>query len=328
MSYLLKQKKLILLPTLLAVFYNLYFGAFGNGMDIGFLLYADLLAGAAMAVFFMLDIHRFYQEKRRKEELLRMDSLVWMEFEDSGESRIARHDAVILQRQLEAQFRMNCDLQDYMARWLHEVKLPLSAALLMNEKIADAALRHTQKEQLERIRQQLNMALLGAKAQSSLFDLQVRRVNLLDCVKTSVHNNQFFLIQKQFQIDLRVPETLVYTDRTWLVYLLDQLVQNAVKYAGAQPMLKIYTEDGEETVRLFVEDNGEGILESDVRRIFERGYTGSSHHNGKYKSTGMGLYLADTIAKRLEHPLEVESVYGEYTRFAVSMRRASNLTKM
>lgn len=72
-------------------------------------------------------------------------------------------------------------------------------------------------------------------------------------------------------------------------------------------------------IRLFIEDNGEGIRESDIRRIFEKGYTGSNYHNGKYKSTGMGLYMADKIAGKLGHEISAESRYGEYTRFCVRL---------
>ena len=53
-------------------------------------------------------------------------------------------------------------------------------------------------------------------------------------------------------------------------------------------------------VTLWIEDNGEGIAQCDIRRVFEKGFTGRNYHNGKYKSTGMGLYLAAQIAKRLE----------------------------
>ena len=81
-------------------------------------------------------------------------------------------------------------------------------------------------------------------------------------------------------------------------------------------------EDFEEAcpMKLFIEDNGEGIRESDIRRVFEKGYTGSNYHNGKYKSTGMGLYMAEKIAGKMGHQISVESRYGEYTRFGITFR--------
>jgi len=155
-------------------------------------------------------------------------------------------------------------------------------------------------------------------------DLQIERISLEACVKASIKNNRFFLIQKKFTIDIQVENILVYSDFAWLVYILDQLLGNAAKYASKeQPQLKIWAgkESKEaEQVCLFIEDNGEGIKDSDIRRVFEKGFTGQNYHNGKYKSTGMGLYLVQKVADKLEHKISVESVFGKYTRFCIALR--------
>lgn len=74
---------------------------------------------------------------------------------------------------------------------------------------------------------------------------------------------------------------------------------------------------------LYVEDHGQGIRDQDMGRIFEKGFTGSNYHNGRYKSTGMGLYLASKIAGRLGHEIRVESEYGSYARFCVILKANS-----
>ena len=50
----------------------------------------------------------------------------------------------------------------------------------------------------------------------------------------------------------------MYTDKEWMIYVLDQLIANAVKYAQDQPKLSVWTEEEGEDVRLVVEDYGEG----------------------------------------------------------------------
>ena len=161
-------------------------------------------------------------------------------------------------------------------------------------------------------------------------DLQIRKVFLGECVKTSIHNNRFFLIQGGFRVQADTGELAVYTDPQWLVYILDQLIGNAVKYGKkapreeeALPALKIWAEEQDHTVTLWVEDRGQGIQKQDMERIFEKGYTGSNYHNGKYKSTGMGLYMAKTIMERMGHGIKAESIYGEYSRFSVIFRENS-----
>jgi len=68
---------------------------------------------------------------------------------------------------------------------------------------------------------------------------------------------------------------------------------------------------------LYIEDHGEGIQRQDIERIFDKGFTEANHHNGQYKSTGIGLYMVDMIVKKLGHEILVESEYGKYTRFQI-----------
>lgn len=319
MKFLQKNGKWIGILLFVIAAYNLYFIFLMHDGHMQRLFYLDFLLAVILFLLIGTDAYGYYARKKIKDELLQADYVICRELGWDENLDVAQHDAAVLEEQLREQFDLNCDLQDYIAKWCHEVKLPLSASLLMNEKISDAQLRTSQKEQLERIRQQLNGALLGCKVQSRLFDLQVRAVNLAECVKTAVHNNQYFLIQKQFEIQMNVEPVQIYTDKSWLVYVLDQLIQNSMKYMGENPVLKIWSVQEAGRVELAVEDNGEGIAENDMRRIFERGYTGSSHHNGKYKSTGMGLYMAAQILERLGHEIAVESAYGVYTRFVIGI---------
>lgn len=314
-----EYRKSICGMLLTAAAYNLYFIFLLPEVKLFYLLYLDFLVLCVMTVYFGRDIWKERQRQRKKRELLSRDFLIYQEFGDGENMDIVKHDITVLEKQLNEQFTMNCELQDYFARWCHEIKIPLTAVWLMVEKTEDALLKKSMKEQVERMNMQLRSALLGAKVQSSLFDLQIRKTSLLQCVKNSIHNNQFFLIDKHFSIEL--PDSsdyMVYTDPAWLTYVLDQLISNSIKYAGENPALTISYQEKEETIRLCVEDNGEGIREQDIRRIFEKGYVGSNYHNGQYKSTGMGLYMASVILQRLGHDIAVESKYGEKTRFTIT----------
>lgn len=298
MKNYLRQKKGYLGALAVGVVYHVYFLWLLPGVKLSYLWYLDILVAAGLSACFILQFLKF-----RKEEL---------------EAVRKSERAKTLEEELRRQFALNCDLQDYITRWCHEVKLPLSAALLIAEKLECGEERKLLQEQLERMNQLLANALLGCKVQSSLFDLQIHAVSLGECVRASIRNHQFFLIQRHFEMDVQVGEETVYTDKAWLVYILDQLLGNAVKYAGerAELIIKSVREGG--GIRLTVEDRGVGIREDEIRRVFDRGFTGSNHHNGQYRSTGMGLYMAKLIADRLGHGLAVESVFGEYTRFTIT----------
>ena len=323
MNYLKRRYTSILTAVLPCVAYNLYFLFLLPEVKVFYLLYLDFLIAVGMGLWFCADYSRDRLRQRKKQEFLERDSVIWKEFRDGEDADIMAHDAALLEEQLKEQFAMNCEQQDYFAGWCHEVKIPLTASLLLAEKMKESSLKQSMKEQLERINLQLRTAMLGAKLQSSLFDLKVGRTSLLQCVKNSVHNNQFFLIRSHFTLEIEIgegEEVFVYTDPSWLTYVLDQLLGNAVKYAGKQPKLKIYSRKREDALQLCVEDNGEGIKESDIRRIFEKGYTGSNRYNGKYKSTGMGLYMVSVILGKLGHEILVESEYQKGSRFTITFR--------
>lgn len=317
---------------LLMLSFNLYFLFLMWMAQVKYLLYLDLLLLVFLAVVEGMAFFDFWRKECRKKVFLQEDDLICEAFSAMEDWEIFEHDRLILEKRLQDKFVENCDLQDYVAKWCHEFKIPLSAALLISEKIRDADVRTDMREQLERMNWQMSMMMQGCRLQSPLFDMQIRQVSLEKCVRASIRNNQFFLIQKKFQIDIQTSDVVVYTDEVWLTYILDQILNNAVKYARAdeEHHIRFWAEKASErfetlyeeacVVRLFIEDNGEGIRESDIRRIFEKGYTGSNYHNGRYKSTGMGLYMADQIAGRLEHRISVESCYGEYTRFCVTLR--------
>lgn len=331
-GYLKTRWKCVLFCGAVFAAFHFYFACLMPGGSGRYLFYLDFLLLSLAGVLAVLDYREFLRWQREKRRFLEQEELICRVYPGFVNRELAEHDVRILERQLAERFRENCDLQDYVAKWCHELKLPLAAGLLIQGKIRDVKLRNEMREQLERMNRQISSMLLGCRLQGELFDLQVRQVRLRDCVRASIQNNQFFLIQKGFVIRVLVGEEMVYTDPAWLVYVLDQLIANAVKYVKEEgrkengesradvPGIRFWTARELGVVRLFVEDAGVGIRDCELPRIFEKGFTGQNTHNGRYKSTGMGLYLAAKIAGRMGHELGVESEYGSYTRFSVVFR--------
>lgn len=320
MSYFKRRGRQYFLSGVVFLSFNLYFILLIQERRREYLWYLDFLILLFLLVFAGIDICFFRQKEKKKQRLLFQEDVIYRQMGDFENREIAEHDVRILEAQLKEKFQENCELQDYAARWCHEFKIPLAAGLLMVERLEDASERQALREQLERMNGQVRSMMAGCRLQGALADFQIRRTDLRECVKRSVKNNQFFLIQKGIALSMQVEELSVYTDPEWLVYILDQLIDNAVKYTKKDPerQLRLWTEGREEKVSLWIEDNGEGIKDSDIRRIFEKGYTGSNYHNGKYKSTGMGLYMVSKIIRGLGHEIQAESEYGVYTRFRIT----------
>jgi signal transduction histidine kinase len=160
--------------------------------------------------------------------------------------------------------------------------------------------------------------------------LQVEEYSLDSIVREAVKRNSSFFISKGINLTLDVLQYNVMTDKKWLSYILDQLLNNACKYVEAGDSIRLYAREDERAVTLFVYDSGTGIAPKDINRIFDRGFTGD---NGRkvIKSTGMGLYFSKKIADMLGHTLGVKSEAGAYTEFSVVFHKLSdyfNVTKM
>lgn len=305
-AYWRKRAGTILLVVCLILFFYLYWGLLVPDISGRYEAYFNLLL--AVILLFLLVIDFVRQRKWEQDQ------------------EIMLQDTESLKRRLVEQAQENRELQDYVAKWCHEIKIPLAAALLMNEEILDAQQRRGLRGQLERVSKQVNSMLLGCRLQGEWLDLQIKAVSLRECVNTAIKNNSFFLIQNKFTLDIRTGDEKVHTDPSWLVYILDQIFSNAIKYALEEPCLIIWSESSQDTVTLYIEDHGEGICGEDIRRVFEKGFTGSSHHNGKYKSTGMGLYMVSKIIEKLEHEIHIESESGKYTKVSILFHEYGSLS--
>lgn len=258
MNYLKRYLKYICLIIFICLAFNLYYIFLVDNKQIDLLVYLDFLLVIVILIFSFFEYLGYRKTKRKKDELLKLNTLIFNEFEDIDVA-IIEHDINYLKNELQNQYDINSNLQDYFARWCHEIKIPLSSLVLMNEKILDNDLKQAMKYSLEKIKQQLNYVMLGCKVQSHLYDLKVTKINLLDCIKSSIRNNRFFLIEKKFDIKIDIDETFVYSDKEWLTYIIDQLINNAIKYSKKDPYLKIWTKKDKNETSLFIEDNGEGI---------------------------------------------------------------------
>lgn len=314
MTFFKQHRATIVSSLFLIVAFNLYFIFLVPQGFSFYLIYFDVLLCILFFFIYFITFYRYHQKQKQKQALLMSDELILPQYPQLLDSDIIEHDFQLLKQVVQDQYQRNCDLQDDLAKWCHEVKLPLSALLLMNEKVSDPTLRLSIKDQLARITQLLNTALLSCKIQSNYYDFQVKEVDLARCVHASIHNLQFFFIKEHFELQLEPMNETIFTDQEWLIYALDQLLANAIKYHEASPILHIWCEKHNREVHLYLEDNGIGIQDSDLPNIFERGFTGSNHHNGSYQSTGMGLYLVSFILTHLGHEIIITSEYGKYTR--------------
>ncbi len=189
------------------------------------------------------------------------------------------------------------EYKEYIEQWIHEVKTPITAMKLLCENHRSLFFREVLAE-LEKINQYTEQALYYARSEHAEKDYSVREVNLCDVVHSAIADHKYLLRQSNMTVEIDEIETKVYTDEKWVRFILNQIIGNAIKYCAEQPVLHFEASKTNGKIVLSVSDNGIGIPQSDLPRIFEKGFTGQNGRTGK-NSTGIGLYLCKRLCDKL-----------------------------
>lgn len=123
-----------------------------------------------------------------------------------------------------------------------------------------------------------------------------------------------FLLEKKISLDFQPTNYKVLTDEKWLVFVIEQLLSNAIKYTN-KGKISIYPLEDK---KLVIEDTGIGISQEDIPRIFDKGFTGYNGRTDK-KATGLGLYLCKNILDKLSHKISIESEVGVKTKVILDL---------
>lgn len=221
------------------------------------------------------------------------------------------------------------EINDYITKWVHEIKIPISVSELLIDKIEENnelnfSISEGLRGELERIKFLIEQVLYAGRASSYSEDLTVNEINLKKVVRDAIKKNSFFFISKKIDLKLGDMNFNVMTDKKWISYILEQIINNACKYVDEEKgAIVISAKENEKEVKLSVKDNGVGIPLKDIKRVFDKGFTGENGRRGS-KSTGMGLYFSKKMVQKLNHNIEVTSEVGNYTEFTLVFYKLSD----
>lgn len=218
------------------------------------------------------------------------------------------------------------EYREYVERWVHEIKAPITAARLICREL-DGETRRKLIVELSQIEAHVERALFYARAENPEQDCLFRQIELEKIAALAIENHRSLLIQNDIRVEMENMNCAVYTDEKWSVFILGQLLQNAARYRGPEPVITLSAKPLGRQTQLIVHDNGIGIPAHELPRVFERGFTGS---NGRIRggSTGIGLYLCRKLAVFLELELRMDSQEGAETTVTLTFPAKENLTKL
>ncbi len=205
---------------------------------------------------------------------------------------------------------------EFIETWVHEIKTPIAATKLIIENSLDTPTEkalYSVSDEIIKIEDMVQKTICYSQLNDFSRDCQISSVNLHKIVNKCLQNEYSNINNKYLDLDIRTLDFEVNSDEKWLYFIVKQILDNAVKYSNENGLIRIYGVNDLHNQKLFIEDSGIGIREEDIRRIFEKGYTGS---NGRKKtiSTGVGLYLSYKLARKLGHDIRISSVQRQGTK--------------
>jgi len=321
-SYLKKNIKVyILFVVFIAIFFIMFYL---YNLPLEALIYTGSFCFLASVIASFSDFVN-YRESYKKLKFLEKNILNDLEdLPKSLDIRIDYYHKIIeklyeeLEKLTQENRQKNTDMVDYYSMWVHQIKTPIAAMnfLLDNEEVDQKILQ----QELFKIERYVEMVLTYIRLDSISSDYVITKINLDEVVKDSVKKYATIFINKKIKLNYVSHETMVISDKKWLSFAFEQILGNSVKYTSTGGEITIETCEN----KLIIEDNGMGIKEEDLPRIFEKGFTG---FNGRYekKSSGLGLYLCKKTLDKLGHHIEISSKVGEGTRIEIIFPKEDTL---
>ena len=290
--YLISLTSLLLLFQFLFASLGIYF------------LYFFLLFCFVTILFFTWDI--LVEMQVYRQEILYGDREAQSPLERALAEKLEAREMELYQQRSDSERKLT-DLLDYYTLWVHQIKTPIAASQLLVAEVADRQLKQQLEQEIFKIDSYTNLVLQYLRLESFHDDLVLKQVQIEDLVKEIIRKYALFFIQKGLNVNLHDLDKEIVTDKKWLLVVIEQIISNSLKYTK-EGGLEIYMEGQE----LCIKDTGIGIKNSDVLRVFERGFSG---YNGRLtqQSSGLGLYLSKKISEELGHQIRIESEVGKGT---------------
>ena len=208
------------------------------------------------------------------------------------------------------------EFKEFVEIWIHEVKIPISSMVLKchnNKEKYDKSLLSI----IRRLDNNIDEILYYVRSENTEKDFVINEVNLKEVIRDVSIKNKDDLLDNNITFESNVKNSLVHTDKKWLEFIINQIINNSIKYKkDKDSIIKISSiEDNDKTI-LEIYDNGIGIPTKDKARVFEKSFTGSNGRD-KIKSTGMGLYIIKKLCDKLGHNIYIESTLKEYTKVII-----------
>lgn len=317
-QYLKEQRFTALLFAFFAVIFAVIF--FLYNLEAEAVFYAAALCVLAAAVLLPLRFYFYLREHRERQRKLKN---IEIEYSNLSEGKTLAEcdylemiDALgkIHVMHLTENREREQENIDYYTTWVHQIKTPISVMRMVLQG-EDTEEHRELSAELFRIEQYVEMVLCYLRLGSKTTDYVFCEFSLDAIIREAIHKYASVFVRKRIKLIFEPTGETVLTDEKWLLFIIEQLLSNALKYTNSGSITIAVSGDKVLTIT----DTGIGIAPEDLPRIFEKGFTGYNGRADK-KSTGLGLYLCRETAKRLSITITAKSAPGEGTSVSLDLK--------
>ena len=212
--------------------------------------------------------------------------------------------AVFVYRAVRQQLKLQQQQQNFMMAITHELKTPIAVARLNLETLQKHQLDEGRRQKLiqmtleetSRLNNLASNILVSSQLEGGRYRVAREELDFSDLVKNSVQNFQRRFPEREWKTSIE-SEVDLNGDPLLLEILVNNLLENAVKYSPRESGIQISLESKKSDIYFIVTDTGPGIPDHEKKKVFEKFYRIGSEETRTTKGTGLGLYLCKKIAE-------------------------------
>lgn len=232
--------------------------------------------------------------------------------------------AVFVYRATRRQIKLGQQQENFMMAVTHELKTPIAVTQLNLETLLRRQLDEDTREKLirntlheaNRLNQLSNNILLTSQLEGGNYQAFKQDVNLSEIAMEVIkeYSNRYPLRHITSLID---PEVFIIGEAILLRMLLNNLVENALKYSPKEKQVRVELHRHPKEIELIVIDEGIGIAAAEKTRIFNKFYRVGNENTRKAQGTGLGLYLSKRIAAAHKGIIDVKDNHPQGSIFTI-----------
>lgn len=323
-TYIKEKKENIILFIILVIILLFLLDLFGVNK------YLTIMILSLLSIYFIVDFFTFYLKRKKyydnflnnlnllDKKYLILETLEEPEFLDGKFFYDALYKIDKSMMENINNYRNETeDFKEYVEMWIHEIKIPIAGLMLMYHN--NKTVNKNFLDQLNSLDNLTDQILYYVRSNYAEKDFLIKEASMDKIINEVLLKNKDSILENHIDVTVDVKNIKVLTDSKWLVFILNQIINNSIKYCdnNRKSYIMFYIEDNEKEMTLHIKDNGIGVNASDLKHVFDKSFTGENGRKMR-NSTGFGLYISKKLIEKLGHKISATSEENKYFEIAIT----------